>query len=127
MRTTHASAAPSLSPALHVSPLPFLQGLECDISTENYRAGLLMYASYAALFLAFAFERYIWRLPKQAPAAVAAPKGANAAVPAKLSVPAATSAAESMAVSGGTKAGPSSGSESEGVRTTTSGVRRRKA
>ena len=35
------------------------QGRDCDVSPDNYRAGLAMYASYAALFVAFAGERYL--------------------------------------------------------------------
>ena len=34
------------------------QGLTCDIRPENYWAGLVMYGSYAALFIAFFVEKY---------------------------------------------------------------------
>ena len=35
------------------------QGLPCDVTTANYWAGLLLYGSYAALFVKFAVERYV--------------------------------------------------------------------
>jgi hypothetical protein len=49
------------------------QGLACDISRENYTAGILMYASYAVLFIMFALERYLW--PNQRSAL--APRGTD--------------------------------------------------
>lgn len=36
-----------------------LQGLPCDVTPENFASGLVMYTSYAALFLQFAFARYL--------------------------------------------------------------------
>lgn len=36
------------------------QGRECDITRENYIAGLVMYASYFGLFVLFALEKYIF-------------------------------------------------------------------
>ena len=34
-------------------------GFECDMTQSNFVAGLVMYASYALLFLAFAAQKYV--------------------------------------------------------------------
>lgn len=48
-------------------------GLSCDITPNNVLAGWIMYASYFALFIAFALEKYIW--PAEAKPAPSTKKG----------------------------------------------------
>lgn len=37
-----------------------MRGLPCDVTSNNYIAGWVMYASYALLFIVFALEKYIY-------------------------------------------------------------------
>lgn len=45
-----------------------MSGKFCDVRADNYLAGLVMYASYAALFIIFALERYFTGKSSLAPA-----------------------------------------------------------
>lgn len=57
MRGPVSRRPPRAHKSLATRPL-LQQKLHCDVTDENYIAGLVMYGSYAVLFILFALKRF---------------------------------------------------------------------